>query len=160
MSLASAVIALQSALLMLSGVSTQTLPQANVTAVANVAQHAIAQAQQAILASHTGLTVEVVPLRPLVEKPEFGGYATDGVRVFYRGALVASADLGTFQYIASGTQAFGKDGQQVYWGSEVILGANPKTFVVLSGDYAKDDQNVFLGSQIILGADPVSFVAP
>lgn len=159
MSLAAITSLLQSALLVLAAASAQpALPQASQDAAAALARQAIVEARQALSAGV--LDVEVLPMKQLVERPENGGYATDGKDVYYHGRLVAGANPRSFVFIVNGSRAFGKDDRGVYWGDDLVLGANPKTFVVLKGDYGRDESNVYVGSQIMPGVDPLTFVAP
>lgn len=75
--------------------------------------------------------------------------------------ILPKADVATFEHISDNWY---KDKSHVWWSSQLVAGANPKTFQPVSeggfgGDfnYGKDDKHVFWNDSIIQGADPGSF---
>lgn len=52
---------------------------------------------------------------------------------------------------------FFKDKNSVYYLTEKIPGANPKTFLYVWEEYAKDDQHVFYKTQVLEGVKPNTF---
>ena len=75
--------------------------------------------------------------------------------------ILPKADVATFEHISDNWY---KDKSHVWWSSQLVSGANPKTFQPVSeggfgGDfnYGKDDKHVFWNDSIIQGADPGSF---
>ena len=75
--------------------------------------------------------------------------------------ILPEADVATFEHISDNWY---KDKSHVWWSSQLVAGANPKTFQPVSegefgGDfnYGKDDKHVFWNDSIIQGADPGSF---
>lgn len=76
--------------------------------------------------------------------------------------LMQQADAATFQILYEDAlrNEFGKDKNNVYYGSDIVTGADPATFISLSSTtpYFKDDQHVYLEKSEIPGADPASFI--
>lgn len=70
--------------------------------------------------------------------------------------ILPEADVATFEHISDNWY---KDKSHVWWSSKLVVGANPKTFQPVCGDfdYGKDDKHVFYNDSIIQGADPESF---
>ncbi len=72
------------------------------------------------------------------------------------------ADATTFQILYEDAlrNVFGKDKNNVYYGSNVVAGTDPATFISLSSTtpYFKDAQNVYFENSEIPGAVPASFI--
>lgn len=100
---------------------------------------------------------------------EVGGrYGKDKRYVYYAtafgGVLIVDADLATFTYVgemreshAQVNPSYARDKSRVYRDEEVILGADPDTFQLLTYDYSRDSQSVFWFIEKISEADPETF---
>ncbi len=83
-----------------------------------------------------------------------------------RFTVLENADLSTFTSPSGDTLApiYGKDKNSVWYGDQVIVGADPATFVGIDftstgiGDYGKDAAHVYYKGKILPGADPATFV--
>jgi hypothetical protein len=86
-----------------------------------------------------------------------GGYEIKPEGVFYLSGLMEGADKDTFEYLGGD---YAKDARRVYLGSDVVVGADPKTLQRIEIEdthFIKDATKVFIDKQIIIGADPATF---
>ena len=99
-----------------------------------------------------------------------GGYSRDKGRVYYSNAgqaeafvlyLVPHANPSSFSVLTddrgSYEGCYGRDDNGVYKGSSDVIGADPKSFSVLSDGFSKDMAYVYWAGAQIKGADPSSF---
>jgi hypothetical protein len=111
-----------------------------------------------------------------IDLPSFvalgGGYFKDKSHVYFDSTLdfsvVTSADSATFQAITDKSgkpQAYGKDSKKVFFGPDMIMGADPLTFHRDSSKsfYDADNKSVFFqglsyNEQKVDGADPRIFI--
>lgn len=76
-------------------------------------------------------------------------------KVYYNGEHVPYIKTGAFSSLSD---QIGKDNRRVYWGANIIKGADARTFELFSDDhFYRDKKRVFYLGQEIPGADPVSF---
>ncbi|MDO8604571.1 MAG: DKNYY domain-containing protein [bacterium] len=97
-----------------------------------------------------------------------GFYMRDKNYVVLNGNVLLKANAEKFRPIYTGPyhQEFGTDGTRVYYKSDEIFGADPRTFSPLSnqpyegcgyGPYGKDGISVFYKNSRVAGADPNTF---
>lgn len=55
-------------------------------------------------------------------------------------------------------QQYATDGRFVYHSDDVVWGADPRSFVILSYSYARDDRHVYTSGKQVTGADSQSFI--
>lgn len=80
-------------------------------------------------------------------------YGKDKNHVWFDKTLVDTADTSTFTAVG----VYGHDATRVYYGEEIIPGADPKTHTGLSGSYSKDAKHVYFATTTIIGADAETF---
>lgn len=69
----------------------------------------------------------------------------------------ASFEVVSFTPVGKRTASFGRDAKHVYYLSTQIPGADPGSFVDLTGHYAKDEKSVYYRSEALPDADLASF---
>jgi hypothetical protein len=82
----------------------------------------------------------------------------DAKNVYYALKPFPAADPDTFRVLLD--HEFSLDANHVFWRNEIIAGADPRTFELITDRYAKDEKNVYLWKEIVPGADPGSFSPP
>jgi hypothetical protein len=89
-------------------------------------------------------------------------YARDSQRVYLNGVPLAEADPASFQLInPDGTPGdvavYARDNAHVYRADQLIPGAAPDSFSLLSDGYARDNSQVYLSGKLLAGAQPENF---
>lgn len=130
-------------------------------------------------ARHVFINGSVVPeLDPKTFMPIDTLYAKDSKKVYMNQKQIISdsednfvtgADPATFIVLQEpsasggtylGTESlYAKDARHVYFGGDVITGADPKTFQVVTARFGKDAQHVYLMTEVVPEADATTFVA-
>jgi hypothetical protein len=99
-------------------------------------------------------TFEVI--RTNTEVPYF---AKDKNHVYVYGKVIPTTDVASWKFLSGfNNRGYSSDKNSVFFGADVLPGADPKTFSVIEYDYACSPDFVYRGSKIIEGADPGSFV--
>ncbi|MCH2188329.1 DKNYY domain-containing protein [Candidatus Gracilibacteria bacterium] len=76
-------------------------------------------------------------------------YAKDNIFVYKNGNVLGYIDAQSFELIHPYYSYYTKDKNNVFYHDEVLIGADPKSFVYLDGGYAYDANNLYLqGKQI------------
>jgi hypothetical protein len=84
-------------------------------------------------------------------------WARDSLDYYVSRVATPIADPATFQVIQSW---YAKDARQVYFGSEVLAGADAASFQGIggeSGEFAKDSKNVYWQGKVVEGCDAATF---
>lgn len=82
-------------------------------------------------------------------------FASDKNKVYFEGATIRNAEPATFALL---TGNYSKDGDNVFYATTTLDGADPRTFNVhASTRYGMDANSVFFFGKKILGADVASF---
>ncbi len=77
-------------------------------------------------------------------------------KVYYNGEHVPYIKTGAFLSLSD---QVGKDNRRVYWGPNIIKGADARTFELFSDDhFYRDKKRVFYLGKEIIGADPATFI--
>ncbi len=89
-------------------------------------------------------------------------YARDRQRVYLNGVPFAEADPASFQIInpegtAGDIGLYARDSAHVYRGDQLIPGALPDSFSLLSDGYARDNSQVYLDGKPLANAQPDGF---
>ena len=87
-----------------------------------------------------------------------GRYGSDQHRVYFQGTYLTDADPGSFR-ILDWRRNFSRDANHVYWKS-ILLSDDTEHFQILSRGYSIDSRHVYFGSQIVEEADPKTFIVP
>lgn len=80
-------------------------------------------------------------------------YARDDRHVYYQDELLDGADGATFEVM----ETFAKDKRRAYYYGRPLAGADMASWAILDSPYSRDQHAVFFGSEIIPGADPLTF---
>jgi len=83
-------------------------------------------------------------------------YLRAGTGVFHDGKRVAQAKPGAFRLLDE-KHGVWRDDERVFWNGSAIDGADPSSFVQLSGNLARDARQVFVNGKVIPGIDIATF---
>ncbi|MEP3480601.1 MAG: DKNYY domain-containing protein [Fuerstiella sp.] len=85
-----------------------------------------------------------------------GKYGSDQHQVYFHEIWLSHADPSSFQ-VLDWRQKFSRDANHIYWKS-ILLSDDVENFQILSRGYSKDSRHVYHASQVVEGADPKTFI--